>query len=227
MLNQQPPMLQDYQRGIIDFAPPNVDALEYFKEKHRQRCAHLAAPLTPPLTETPSKTTKMDSLESKLESESDNKLRRIAEILKQDDSETEFATNQFERLPDNPRKGFKFHSRLLYESPAVEAAKKGVYYDFESRPKQRMLPVTDSCFAAKPRQKIKYDPTYVIDYQNCACSPRELEDLKKTLDLYPRNFARHKYDLGTAKVEPIDIKTTTDVPKPAKFLRTPPGCIQP
>ena len=72
ILNQLPPMLQDYQRGIIDFAPPNVDALEYFKEKHRQRCAHLAAPLTPPTTvETPSKTTGIDHLESKLESASD------------------------------------------------------------------------------------------------------------------------------------------------------------
>ena len=75
MLNQLPPMLQDYQRGIIDFDPPNVDAVEYFMEKNRQRCAHLAAPLTPPIVETPSKLARIDHLESKLDSESDEKLR--------------------------------------------------------------------------------------------------------------------------------------------------------
>ena len=42
MLNQLPPMLQDYQRGIIDFAPPDVSALEYFIAKHNQKCAHLS-----------------------------------------------------------------------------------------------------------------------------------------------------------------------------------------
>ena len=140
-MNRLPPMLQDYQRGIIDFAPPDVDAAEYFAEKNRQQCAHLATPQTipepQPLDSLESKS--LDSQESRLESEAARKLQQIAKILKIESARIELDDNPFLRLPNNPKTGFKFHNQIMWKWEPVTTVKEGIYSIFESQPKLRLL----------------------------------------------------------------------------------------
>ena len=73
----------------------------------------------------------------------------------------------------------------------------------------------------KPDPNIKIDPTYVINYEVCKCGKHEAIQLRELIESYPETVARQKYDIGIAKVEPVDINTTTDIPVKSKFLRIP------
>ena len=56
------------------------------------------------------------------------------------------------------------------------------------------------------------DPTYVIDYGGCEIDSDKKEKLEKLTLLYSEAFSKNGYDLGYARVEPIGINTTTEIP---------------
>ena len=94
---------------------------------------------------------------------------------------------------------------------------------------ERELKANDKCFTALGDnnkeigkwEMSKSDPSYQVDYSQCKCSESEKQQLKQLLECYPEAIAKHKYDIGKAKVDPIDIKTTTEKPVSSKFLRIP------
>lgn len=52
------------------------------------------------------------------------------------------------------------------------------------------------------------DPTYKVDFTLLHCGTYGLKLAKTLLNYYPDIFARYKYDLGLAKVDPVEIPTT-------------------
>jgi hypothetical protein len=56
------------------------------------------------------------------------------------------------------------------------------------------------------------DPTYVVDYSKTDCTEGQQVQLRKLLEKYGNAFSKNGYDLGTARVNPMQIRTTTDVP---------------
>ena len=69
--------------------------------------------------------------------------------------------------------------------------------------------------------KLRTDPTYVVDFTQSHCNKYELKLVEKLVDEYKDIFATYKYDLGLAKVDPVDIKTTDEIPVTSKFLQIP------
>ena len=65
------------------------------------------------------------------------------------------------------------------------------------------------------------DPSYKVDLSKSHCKPEDVSHVIMILDEYSDVFATHKYDLGLAKVEPVDIPTTDEEPIGSKFLRIP------
>ena len=65
------------------------------------------------------------------------------------------------------------------------------------------------------------DPSYKVDLSKSHCKPEDVSHVIMILDEYSDVFATHKYDLGLAKVEPVDIPTTDKEPIGSKFLRIP------
>ena len=65
------------------------------------------------------------------------------------------------------------------------------------------------------------DPSYKVDFNQSHCNEYELKLVKTMVTSYPDIFAQYKYDLGLAKVDPVDIPTTDDKPVAGKFLRIP------
>ena len=56
------------------------------------------------------------------------------------------------------------------------------------------------------------DPTYVVDFTQSHCNKYELRLMRQLVNEYQDTFATHKYDLGLAKVDPVDIVTTDETP---------------
>jgi hypothetical protein len=56
------------------------------------------------------------------------------------------------------------------------------------------------------------DPSYVVDYSRCDCTDEQRLQLKELLNTYRDTFSKNGYDLGMAKVNPMQIRTTTEVP---------------
>jgi hypothetical protein len=56
------------------------------------------------------------------------------------------------------------------------------------------------------------DPTYVVDYSHCDCNDAQKAQLKELLDRYADQFSKNGYDLSIAKVNPMQIRTTTEEP---------------
>ena len=65
------------------------------------------------------------------------------------------------------------------------------------------------------------DPTYVVDFAQSLCSKYELRLMKQLVNEYQDAFATYKYDLGLAKVDPVDIVTTDETPVTSKYLQIP------
>ena len=55
------------------------------------------------------------------------------------------------------------------------------------------------------------DPTYKVDFTLSHCGTYGLKLVKTLVNSYPDIFARYKYDLGLAKVDPVEIPTTDDI----------------
>ena len=68
------------------------------------------------------------------------------------------------------------------------------------------------------------DPTYVVDFTQLHCSKYELRLMRQLANEYQDIFATHKYDLGLAKVDPVDIVTTDETPVTSKYLQIPIKC---
>ncbi|HEX4850299.1 MAG TPA: reverse transcriptase domain-containing protein, partial [Puia sp.] len=79
---------------------------------------------------------------------------------------------------------------------------------------------TSESFGLKPEGQQR-DSSYQVDFNHCSCNKDEIEYLKELLSRIPAVFATHKYDLGKAKVDPIEIETTDEVPISSKYLRIP------
>ena len=67
------------------------------------------------------------------------------------------------------------------------------------------------------------DPTYKVDVTKAEIGPKERQKLANLIEEYKDVFSRTKYDLGDAKVAPMSIKTTTEVPVASKYLKIPYG----
>ena len=65
------------------------------------------------------------------------------------------------------------------------------------------------------------DPTYKVDFTQSHCDKFQLKLIKKLVNEYDYTFAKYKYDLGLAKVDPVDIPTTDEVPVTSKYLQIP------
>ena len=64
-----------------------------------------------------------------------------------------------------------------------------------------------------PRDPVdEIDPTYVIDYEGCDIPKHQIIKLKQLTGRYPEVFSKNGYDLGYARVAPISMKTTTEIP---------------
>ena len=59
---------------------------------------------------------------------------------------------------------------------------------------------------------IPEDPTYIPDIESSDLDPKGKQELKGLFDVYADVFSKHPYDLGDAKVAPVDIITTTEDP---------------
>ena len=62
---------------------------------------------------------------------------------------------------------------------------------------------------------------YKVDFHQSHCNEYELKLIKTMVTSDPDIFAQYKYDLGLAKVYPVDIPTTDEKPVAGKFLRIP------
>ena len=76
------------------------------------------------------------------------------------------------------------------------------------------------CDEQDPNQD-RIDPSYKVDFDQSHCNEYELKLIKTMVTSYPDIFAQYKYDLGLAKVYPVDIPTTNEKPVAGKFLRIP------
>ena len=65
------------------------------------------------------------------------------------------------------------------------------------------------------------DPTYVVDFTQSHCNKYELKLMRQLVNEYQDTLATHKYDLGLAKVDPVDIVTTDETPVTSKYLQIP------
>jgi hypothetical protein len=68
-------------------------------------------------------------------------------------------------------------------------------------------------------RKVKeIDPSYKVDYSQCDATPEQVQKLKDLISKYEGQFSKNGYDLGCAKVSPMKIQTTTDIPfKPSIY----------
>ena len=108
-----------------------------------------------------------------------------------------------------------------------EASQAHAIFKATGQLKGLMDPTSDR--ALRPMQTImiegpdkpRTDPTYVVDFTQSHCNKYELKLMKNLVDEYKDTFATYKYDLGLAKVDPVDIKTTDEIPVTSKFLQIP------
>ena len=65
------------------------------------------------------------------------------------------------------------------------------------------------------------DPKYKVDLSESQINEEQKSQLQKLLDEFEDIFAKNAYDLGNAKVEPMEIRTTTEIPVFSKPHRVP------
>jgi transposase InsO family protein len=73
-------------------------------------------------------------------------------------------------------------------------------------------PEITATMAEEFRNRDVTDPTYIVDYESCDCTREQKEQLKALLEKYRDQFSKNGYDLGMAKVNPMQIRTTTEQP---------------
>jgi hypothetical protein len=70
--------------------------------------------------------------------------------------------------------------------------------------------------------EVEADPNYKVDLTCPELTDQERQKLRHLIEVeYPDIFSKFKYDLGEAKVPPVSIQTTTDIPVKSKYLRVP------
>ncbi|KAH7717254.1 Gap-Pol polyprotein-like protein [Aphelenchoides avenae] len=71
----------------------------------------------------------------------------------------------------------------------------------------------------------EHDPAYVVDIDSCEITEEQKAIFAEVLEEYDDVFSKHAWDIGCCKVEPAEIRTTTDVPISARPYRIPPKLL--
>ena len=110
----------------------------------------------------------------------------------------------------------KLNTLDLLKWPALLEHEKIVATALNSESRLQDINFDQQCLATNEDYG-KVDPTYVVDKSKSACSKQELIKIDQLLQEYDSIFAKYKYDLSIAKVEPVEIRTTIDQPVRAKY----------